>query len=284
MARGRMIANEITKDKDINQLSSDLSRLAFTWLITFADVEGRTYGDPALVRSMLFPRRDDITIAQVEAFIQEWHDVGLVVWYEAQGDLWIFFPNFHKHQQLRRDKEAPSHIPAPPQVQPTPDPIDVPTPPEGRSNGGVEAELPDIKLKEVKRIEVEGNSAAATPSFFSPQKVEALIFRVASMAIPPGEYNRIEQIHTMVDVHGEAKVEEALRVELKEWVSTKNKNGRPYPATNFAWVDKAQARLFEQDNPVVSNKPTKDMTQAEYVAWLHQQAEALDHVDSPSSP
>src|SRR3972149_12340481 len=74
MAKGRIIISEITRDKKINELSSDTSRLAFTWLITFADSEGRTYGDPALVRSMLFPRRDDLSTEQMQVLIQEWHD------------------------------------------------------------------------------------------------------------------------------------------------------------------------------------------------------------------
>ena len=87
MARGRMIANAITSDKRVNDLSSDTCRLAFTWLVTFADCEGRTYGDPAMVRSMLFPRRDDVTTAQVASFIQEWVRLGLVVCYEARGDV-----------------------------------------------------------------------------------------------------------------------------------------------------------------------------------------------------
>ena len=115
MARGRFLSNEITKDKRINDLSSDTSRLAFTWLIAFADCEGRTHGDPALVRSIIFPRRTDISIKQIEALIKEWHNAGLIVWYEADGDYWIHFPKFEKHQVgLRKDREPSSSIPAPP--------------------------------------------------------------------------------------------------------------------------------------------------------------------------
>ena len=66
MAKARMISNGIAQDKRVHQLSDDISRLAYTWLITFADCEGRTPGDPAIVRAMLFPRREDITIAQME--------------------------------------------------------------------------------------------------------------------------------------------------------------------------------------------------------------------------
>jgi hypothetical protein len=135
MARGRFITNEITKDKRINDLSNDKSRLAFTWLITFADSEGRTHGDPALVRSMLFPRRTDVTVEQIEACIREWADAGLIVWYEAEGDQWIYFPNFEKHQVgLRKDREPASAIPAPPEI-PEPPQTSEPDPGQGPESG-----------------------------------------------------------------------------------------------------------------------------------------------------
>lgn len=114
MARGRMINSKITRNKAINDLSDDTSRLAFTWLVTFADVEGRTNGDPALVRSLVFPRRTDVTVEQMAGYIQEWAEAGLVTWYEAEGDMWIAFPSFEDNQRgLDRRKEPESDIPAP---------------------------------------------------------------------------------------------------------------------------------------------------------------------------
>ena len=116
MARGRFISTDITKDKRVSDLADDTSRLAFTWAITLADAEGRVYGDPALLRSLLFPRCDKITIAQMEDYIREWHDCGLIYWYEAEGDRYIWFPAFDKNQVgLRKDREAPSSIPPPPE-------------------------------------------------------------------------------------------------------------------------------------------------------------------------
>lgn len=113
MARGRMINNKIALDKRVHDLSDDTSRLAFTWLITFADCEGRTYGDPAVVRSMLFPRRSDMSVEQMEAYLSEWAEAGLVIWYEAEGDKWIEFPNFGKNQKgLDRRHEPKSIIPS----------------------------------------------------------------------------------------------------------------------------------------------------------------------------
>ena len=112
MARGRFISNGVISDKKINELQDDTSRLAFTWLITTADAEGRTHGDPAMVRSILFPRRVDVTVERMEAYIAEWAACGLIRWYESNDDLWIDFPNFEKHQTgLRKEREPASQIP-----------------------------------------------------------------------------------------------------------------------------------------------------------------------------
>ena len=115
MARGRFISKSITTDREINALSSDTSRLAFTWLLTFADCEGRVTGEPDLLLASLFPRRQDITPDLLETFIQEWASAGFIVWYLApDGDRYIQFLNFSKHQiGLRKDREAFNPIPAP---------------------------------------------------------------------------------------------------------------------------------------------------------------------------
>jgi len=107
-----MINQAICKDKRVHELSSDTSRLAFTWLVAFADCEGRVYGDPAIVKSLVFPRRDDIDSITMESFIREWAEAGLVVWYESEDDQWLWFPAFEKNQTgLRKDREPESIIP-----------------------------------------------------------------------------------------------------------------------------------------------------------------------------
>jgi len=144
-----MISKDITLDKRVNDLSDDTSRLAFTWLITFADREGRTHGDPALLRSLLFPRRIDVSIEQIKSYIKEWQDAGLIVWYESNNDLWIAFPKFDKHQiGMRKDREPESVIPPPPIVftgEELPDDI--------RNNAGSNPDNVGLKRREVKRKE-----------------------------------------------------------------------------------------------------------------------------------
>lgn len=187
MARGRMITNEITKDKRINDLSDDTSRLAFTWLITFCDAEGRVYGDPALVLSMLFPRRRDISIKQMETYIQEWHNSGMVVWYEAGGDKFIYFPSFSKHQVgLRKDRETSSIIPPPPGLVPEPAPSNPPEPPQDSgksdspspdellSDSGVIPEEIGLIKENLKLREDRGEDAAPEPEKPTRKEIERM--------------------------------------------------------------------------------------------------------------
>jgi hypothetical protein len=178
MANGRMITNLICRDKRINQLSSDTGRLAFTWLITFADREGRVPGDPAVVRSMVFPRRQDVSIEQMEAIIQEWHTLGLVLWYEAEDDKWIWFPSFDDNQKgLRKDREAPSKIPPPPARASKQNGED---PEQLRSDSGQDPEQLPVKLIEEKGKEIKGkeeNPASA------PDPFDAIRYAVESKGI-----------------------------------------------------------------------------------------------------
>jgi hypothetical protein len=130
MARGRFISNRIMLDRHINELSSDTCRLAFTWLITLADREGRMFGEPDILLAHLFPRRTDITADMIEQFIYEWADAGFITLYlGSDGDRYIQFVNFERHQHgLRKDREAPSsfddpascEIVAGPRIEPDP--------------------------------------------------------------------------------------------------------------------------------------------------------------------
>jgi hypothetical protein len=110
MARGRFISNDVISDKETNDLSSDTCRLAYVYLITIADCEGRVAGDPAYLKSLLFPRRYDITPDMVREFILEWVEAGFVIWYEcSNGEKALRLVNFEKHQRgLRKEREAAS--------------------------------------------------------------------------------------------------------------------------------------------------------------------------------
>ena len=115
MARGRMISKDTAGDKKFNDMPDDTCRVAWLLLITQTDREGRVPGDPAYVRSLVFPRRTDVSAEQMERYIQWWSDNQMIVWYETKGDKYICFLNFDKNQLgLRKDREPESVIPAPP--------------------------------------------------------------------------------------------------------------------------------------------------------------------------
>ena len=152
MAKGRFISKEISLDKRVNELSDGFSMVGFTWLITHADREGRTYGDPAIVKSLIFPRRPDITIEMVAGYIQEWADSGLIILYESGCDAYIEFPNFEKHQiGLRKERESPSSIPINSGLNP--------------SNDG--KNRVNVKLSKVN-VKVNINNSAKTPAETDP--------------------------------------------------------------------------------------------------------------------
>ena len=230
MAQGRIIVNAIAADRKINNLSDDTSRLAFTWLITFADCEGRTYGDPAVVRSMLFPRRDDITIDRMEKYIREWADAGLIVWYETSGDTWISFCKFDKNQPgLRKDREAPSRIPHPPVIDA--DKI--------QNNSGVTPELLPVKLKEVKGEERIDPTPTSPADWMTPQmEAQRIIQQVTNLAAsPPDQIEKYtELILRLKDQHNSHTVD-YLKPFYDDWCGRKTKDGKPYKRTALGWVE-----------------------------------------------
>ena len=112
MAKGRLLSKKIGLNKSVNELSCDTSRLAYTWTLPHLDRDGRIHGDPAVLKNIIFPRRTDITTTDLEKYVAEWAENGLVIWYEADGDQWLEFPKFNENQpNLRYDREPESTIP-----------------------------------------------------------------------------------------------------------------------------------------------------------------------------
>ena len=142
MARGRFVSRSITLSRQVHELRDDTSRLAFTWALTFVDRECRWYADPDVVKSILFPRRHDITVEDMAAMIEDWAQHKLIVLYEVDGERFMWFPKFRKHQAgMRLEREAPSIIPPPPaNIGVKPELVrqdDGVTPPELHHNDGV---------------------------------------------------------------------------------------------------------------------------------------------------
>lgn len=114
MARGRMLNKTVCNSKKFCDLPDDTCRLFATWCISHLDIHGVFYANPQLVRSLVFPRRDDVTNAQVAGYMDAMEAYGLIVRFESNGELWQYWPGFEHNQiGIRYDRES-SDFPLPP--------------------------------------------------------------------------------------------------------------------------------------------------------------------------
>jgi len=149
MARGRMLNKSISYNRDVATLTNKLGGLAglvWTWMIAHLDREGRMHGDPAVIKGTVAPRIDGITPDLIRQMLAEANELGLIVWYEADGERYVAFPGFdHQQVGLRKEREPESDLPSP--ISPGPaltriaDPADcrqtaVNDPPEGNGREG----------------------------------------------------------------------------------------------------------------------------------------------------
>lgn len=118
MARGRMLNKSICRSRKFQELPSDTCRLLATWLISHLDKHGVYHGDPAIVKSYVFPRRSDVTVEDVDRYLDEMQAVGLIVRFNAKRDQWQWWPGFADNQVgLRADRET-TNFPQPPDDTP----------------------------------------------------------------------------------------------------------------------------------------------------------------------
>jgi hypothetical protein len=193
VARGRIILNKIGKNKDVNALSSDTSRLLYTWAITNLDRDGRIHGDPTIIRNTVFPRREDVTPAMVRRFVAEWADHDLVILYEVRAEWYLQFPKFRECQiGLRWDREPESDLP-PPTSGNDPEVI--------RKYSGEHPEGIRLKRREEKRRE-ENNEPGddifpevpCTPKNGKPVKMKS-----AEAAVPSALSSNLDLYHSIED-------------------------------------------------------------------------------------
>jgi len=164
-----------------HQLPDDTCRLLATWMIAQLDCNGVFYADPNMVRSLVFTRRGDVSLERIEQYLQAMEDVGLIIRFEAGGEIWQHWPGFDRNQPgLRKDRET-TNFPPPPASSGTG------TVADGQDDGNVPDEcrqddgnVPDEcrqddgemyaeeKGREEKLSEVKGNNIGANAPSQSP--------------------------------------------------------------------------------------------------------------------
>jgi hypothetical protein len=148
MAEGRMLKRVISDSKRVAQLQNDTHRMLYTWLLAHLDVEGRFSAEPCIVRGHVVPRLKHVTDEVIESALEDMARVDLIIIYEVDGDRFLQYRIFHKHNKVRRDKEGISHIPGPPVDNngdtPVPGPVPPPVP------GPDESKVSKVKLSKGK--------------------------------------------------------------------------------------------------------------------------------------
>lgn len=211
MARGRMINNAISRDKDISDLSSDSCRLFFTWWIAHADKEGRVYADPDLAKSTVVPRLKHITADDVAGYIKELDAAGFIQLYEVDGDVFAVFIEFEKNQVgLRKDREPESEIPAPPIRQTS-----------GKHPANIPVNLKEVKLK-------EKNTNAAVFSCYSSNIGLLTESNSGKLLLDIEEYSH-EWVYDAIEESTRQEKRSLAYVEgiLKRWKREGRGNGKP---------------------------------------------------------
>lgn len=140
MARGRFLSETVATDARLNSLSIE-AELVYLMSIPHLDRDGLIEGDPDVLWGRVCPKRRQFLDRMAE-YVQQWARAGLVLCYDTEEGVVLWFKGFTKNQLgLRYDRESPSRFPPPPGhcfgkdgIMPIPDPSSgppssVPTPP-----------------------------------------------------------------------------------------------------------------------------------------------------------
>ena len=109
----RLIKESICTSEKISGLSDFHFRL-WVCLITYVDDFGRGDARAAIIKGRCFPLRDRITAKDIDVGLHVLADTGCIILYEVDGESYLCFPNWNKHQTIRNQK---SKYPAPQAIE-----------------------------------------------------------------------------------------------------------------------------------------------------------------------
>ncbi|EHQ88251.1 hypothetical protein [Desulfosporosinus youngiae] len=230
-AKGRMIYWKISYCKQLARCST-FSKLLFTWLIPNTDDLGRMEGDPEVIKGMIFPYEEKVSVKQIRESLEELAFEKLILWYLVDDNMYIQFPNFSIYQNLRKDRQYKSDYP---------DPVDVDMTSHDKS-GLVGQNLREGKEK-VRRSEGEGKESEAKP-------VKKIFGE--KVLLSDDEYQKL------VTQHGEQEVNYMISI-LDNWYLTKGKKPNKsdyHTMVGTGWV----LKRFKEEQPKIGNKTPGDKT------------------------
>ena len=109
----RRLYGKICENQELGECSLG-ANLLFERILTKTDDAGRFYADPILINKLVFTARKDIKDRQISKWLEELANKKLIQLYVANNKKYLFFCNFHKYQQLRKDIKPKIFFPEPP--------------------------------------------------------------------------------------------------------------------------------------------------------------------------
>lgn len=85
--------------------------LVYTWLLPWADDEGRMPGEPLKILANIVPN-EDFTLKEIEEILKELTRVNLIVWYEIENERFVQVLDWEKYQRVRKDRMKSSIYPS----------------------------------------------------------------------------------------------------------------------------------------------------------------------------
>ena len=122
----RLLWSGISRSKRIKQIQGDRwlrlgCHLVYSWLLPWADDDGRLIGDPLWVLANVVPN-EGLSQPEIQKILIELHRVNLIYWYEVESEYFIQINKFPEHQRIRQDRyKSSSYPPCQPDVGQVPD-------------------------------------------------------------------------------------------------------------------------------------------------------------------
>lgn len=169
MAKGRMLNRNVSLSMKFGALVNDTTRLLATWTIPHLDKRGVFHGDPQIVRSLIFPLRQDLNTHEVAAMLDDIERVGLIRRFCAAGRMWQVWPGFADNQKgLHAEREGTDFPPPPDDFGRSPETSGKTPATAGLTPATAGQSGPEVQVQVQREREVQQESADAPAATTEP--------------------------------------------------------------------------------------------------------------------
>jgi hypothetical protein len=111
-AESRLIYNSISTSERVSLLGVK-GALLYTWLITHCDSQGRMPGRPQVIKQLVIPFIDEVSVVDIKAALQAMEECKLILCYKPSNGRSLIQVRDWWEWQTGLKYKAPSHYEAP---------------------------------------------------------------------------------------------------------------------------------------------------------------------------